>query len=714
MIDWNQTDPYWLTQVKEFLAAEPPPRSLTPGVEQQTAEAIQALRSGRAAAAEAAARTAINASGEHPAAVAFSLSLLACSLLGQGDISGAAQAVTRASHYAPHHPALTYSAGLIELRRGRIDAAAALFERAVDLSPAIGHAWAGLAIIRSLQQDHHGTELAARRALELNVPLGGRLVELALLQATYHLGKPIEGACDFSSLRQAPDSLIAQFLPRLPPVPEGAFDHPADGRPILFIYADHTYVIKHAMPLMLSLKAVATTCRIHLHVANPGYQLQPLLARLSQILAGIPLVVSTETVQPSHFAAAPPIYHSCVRFVRCHSLLQRARQPVLMLDADLLARGDPHGIFKNAPTADVILPESKHDPLWGRIFAGGVGLRPTPGGLAYAARVAALILDNLIKQTGRWFLDQIALQICRDFVPPGTTFALPTKQSIASRTFAAEAFFSSVVNEQKEADNAHTRLKRHLVDEAKLSALVAPREYRTGLISTPQGPLLVDEVDTVIGRSLRETGSWCPQEIHLLSQLIGPGQTVVDGGANIGTHTVAFAKVVGSHGRVFAFEPQRLVFQQLAGNLALNRLTNVFAFQKGLGSEGGTSHVDAPKFENNIGAVRLCGPEARTLEQVDIMLLDDLDLDACHLIKLDVEEMEHAALTGAAKTIARHRPVLSVENHNADPNSPLARLIHQYGYRMFWLGVATKNSNLLCLPNESPVWVKSLEPLIPS
>ena len=270
------------------------------------------------------------------------------------------------------------------------------------------------------------------------------------------------------------------------------------------------------------------------------------------------------------------------------------------------------------------------------------------------------------------------------------------------------------MNEQKEADNAHTRLKRHLVDEAKLSALVAPREYRTGLISTPQGPLLVDEVDTVIGRSLRETGSWCPQEIHLLSQLIGPGQTVVDGGANIGTHTVAFAKVVGSHGRVFAFEPQRLVFQQLAGNLALNRLTNVFAFQKGLGSEGGTSHVDAPKFENNIGAVRLCGPEARTLEQVDIMLLDDLDLDACHLIKLDVEEMEHAALTGAAKTIARHRPVLSVENHNADPNSPLARLIHQYGYRMFWLGVATKNSNLLCLPNESPVWVKSLEPLIPS
>jgi FkbM family methyltransferase len=712
VIDLDQVDSYWLSQVKEFLVAEPTPNSLSPVVERFATDAVRELRANRPIDASAAARNAVDASQGDPTSTAYALSLLAFSFLLQNEFAAASEAAANALTHRPEHPGLIYSAGLIELRRGEVAAAARNFERAVKIAPDLGLAWAGLAVIRSLQQDHTRTEIAARRAISLNALLGGKLVELTLLQATYHLGKSIEGPCDFSALQHDPEAILDDLLARMPPVPEEAFDHPANDQPILFIYADHSYVMKYAIPLILSLSAIGTGCRIHLHVANPGFALQSLIKRLRTCLNNIPLVVSTETVQPTHFAE-PPIFYSCARFIRCYSLLKRSRQPVFVLDADLLARNDPKDIFESAPNADVILSESKHDPLWGKIFAGGVGLRPTPGGLKYAARVAAVIGDNLIKQTGRWFLDQIALEICRDNAPVETSFAMVPKQQMASRSHAASAFFSSVVNEQKDADNAHTRLRKKLLEDAGFTPLLTERTYQTTTVTTPSGAFLVDTADSVIGRSVKQTGQWCPHEVELLSRLLSPGQTVVDGGANIGTHTVPLAKVVGSQGRVYAFEPQRLVFQQLAGNLALNQLVNVFAFQKGLSNRRDTMHVDAPKFPGNYGSVRLCVEDAQTLEEVSVMRLDDLALDACHLIKLDVENMEYVAIDGANATIRRHRPVLYVENHDLSADSPLIRLIHTLGYRMFWHGVATKNPNMLCLPNESPVQVTGLEAISP-
>jgi len=89
--------------------------------------------------------------------------------------------------------------------------------------------------------------------------------------------------------------------------------------------------------------------------------------------------------------------------------------------------------------------------------------------------------------------------------------------------------------------------------------------------------------DKFIGRrSLDAYGEFCELELYLLRQIIKPGMTVVEAGANIGTHTVAFAKAVGATGRVLTFEPQRTVFHMLCGNLALNGLSNVQAINGGL------------------------------------------------------------------------------------------------------------------------------------
>ena len=74
-----------------------------------------------------------------------------------------------------------------------------------------------------------------------------------------------------------------------------------------------------------------------------------------------------------------------------------------------------------------------------------------------------------------------------------------------------------------------------------------------------QGYVLFNANDRYIGMSLKEYGEWSLRETALFGRLVRPGHYVVDAGAHIGVHTLTFARLVGQQGKVFAFEPQRLL-----------------------------------------------------------------------------------------------------------------------------------------------------------
>ncbi|MEM7399847.1 MAG: FkbM family methyltransferase, partial [Pseudomonadota bacterium] len=73
--------------------------------------------------------------------------------------------------------------------------------------------------------------------------------------------------------------------------------------------------------------------------------------------------------------------------------------------------------------------------------------------------------------------------------------------------------------------------------------------------------------DIYIGASMHTYGEYSEIEVQALLHLIEPGETVVEAGANIGSHTVPLARKIGPRGRVIAFEPQSLPFQILTDNL---------------------------------------------------------------------------------------------------------------------------------------------------
>jgi len=190
--------------------------------------------------------------------------------------------------------------------------------------------------------------------------------------------------------------------------------------------------------------------------------------------------------------------------------------------------------------------------------------------------------------------------------------------------------------------------------------------------------------DRFVGRSLDLYGEWCEAELELLLPLVRAGDVVIDVGANIGTHAVPFASAAGRSGRVIAFEPQRAAFQMLCGNIALNCLGSAQCRQEAVGDTVGqvTVPVLAPEESRNFAAVALGDDTAG--EPVPMVTIDSLALEACRLIKIDVEGMEPAVIRGARSTIDAHRPLLFVENNTIDGASATIAAVFEAGYDAWW------------------------------
>jgi FkbM family methyltransferase len=202
------------------------------------------------------------------------------------------------------------------------------------------------------------------------------------------------------------------------------------------------------------------------------------------------------------------------------------------------------------------------------------------------------------------------------------------------------------------------------------------------------GAMIYYSTDQYIGRSLDVYGEYSEGEVDLFKQITRPGMVVVDVGANIGVFTVYFAKEVGASGRVYSFEPQRSLYYILCGNLALNGLNNVTAIHGALGATPGTIFAPALDFAKggNFGGLPLGGGTGGQVagETVGVSTLDALDLERCNLIKIDVEGMECTVLRGAVQTLAKHKPLLYVENDRQENSAELIQWLLDHGYRLYW------------------------------
>lgn len=244
------------------------------------------------------------------------------------------------------------------------------------------------------------------------------------------------------------------------------------------------------------------------------------------------------------------------------------------------------------------------------------------------------------------------------------------------------------------------------------------------------GKIIYNTLDMFVGKSLKLYGEFSQGEAYVFEQMIRPGDCVVEVGANIGSHTVHLAQLVGNDGVVWAFEPQRLVFQILAGNMAINSLVNVHCEQKCVSDTMGKVKVpilDVSRV-NNWGGLSLEKTEEG--EPVDMITLDSLGLSRCDFLKIDVEGMELKVLKGGKGLINSFRPIIYAEADREDKKKALFSWLHAKRYRIYSHNPPLYNPdnyfgnpdnvfrqgeayivsfNVLCLPNERHYEVQGLK-----
>lgn len=197
--------------------------------------------------------------------------------------------------------------------------------------------------------------------------------------------------------------------------------------------------------------------------------------------------------------------------------------------------------------------------------------------------------------------------------------------------------------------------------------------------------------DDHIVQEIARAGSFYESDLleHLAS--VGPrGGVYVDVGANIGNHTVYFARFLAD--RVIAVEANPDVVPVLRTNVERNQpaVVEVVACAAGAATAEGVLVVP-PGMEHNVGAWEVHaagtgGPGGGV--RIPIRALDDvlgellLEDERVSLVKIDVEGMEGAVLRGATRILAAHRPVLVVEMKDDEVLSAVSKLLRPFGYRV--------------------------------
>lgn len=245
---------------------------------------------------------------------------------------------------------------------------------------------------------------------------------------------------------------------------------------------------------------------------------------------------------------------------------------------------------------------------------------------------------------------------------------------------------------------------------AAASALANPRNV---VVQSDYGPVIVNRHDAMIGKWISRDGAWEKDEIELLRWVIpacyGREQEIeiLDIGANIGAHTIAFARFPFPRVVVHAFEAQRTIFDLLAGSVALNHLEHVHCHHRAVSAASGeTIEIQAVDYDQpaDYGCLELevvAKPEfdgARlpgAVETVETVRIDDLGLARVRLMKIDVEGMEHKVLSGSIKTIERCRPVLFLEYEKTDFGF-VKSFLRDAKYRSYY----AQRPNILCVPAE--------------
>ncbi len=199
---------------------------------------------------------------------------------------------------------------------------------------------------------------------------------------------------------------------------------------------------------------------------------------------------------------------------------------------------------------------------------------------------------------------------------------------------------------------------------ARLRAALTPRPSYVymggyGIAVTWRGDrILLPAGDIGLPPYLATRGRWEASVERLLDRLVRPGDTVVEGGANVGYHTLGLGRAVGPRGRVHAFEANPRLVRLVARTVEMAGLDDrVTLHAAAVADRSGAARFSVDPAWSAGGHLSWegTGPAYSETVEVPVASLDDAlaGVAAVDLLRMDIEGSEGLALAGAQALVAR-------------------------------------------------------------
>ncbi|MBT6043425.1 MAG: FkbM family methyltransferase [Gammaproteobacteria bacterium] len=186
----------------------------------------------------------------------------------------------------------------------------------------------------------------------------------------------------------------------------------------------------------------------------------------------------------------------------------------------------------------------------------------------------------------------------------------------------------------------------------------------TQQLNTSLGHSITAFTNDHVGDKIARNGLYEKENLTLLLQLLKKITTpvVLDIGANIGNHALAFSTVAN---KVLAFEPLPAVYALLDRNVTQNNITNIQTFPFALSdveedatifmvSEGNVGASSFDKRNDNVEAVTVS-------KKIGDKVFQESGLKKLDMVKIDVEAHEVYVLRGLMQTLQQHKPIITME-----------------------------------------------------
>jgi FkbM family methyltransferase len=177
-----------------------------------------------------------------------------------------------------------------------------------------------------------------------------------------------------------------------------------------------------------------------------------------------------------------------------------------------------------------------------------------------------------------------------------------------------------------------------------------------------------------------------------LQELVKPGMTAYDVGANIGYISLMLARLVGESGRVFAFEALPANTTRWQGNVDLNGLGGRMQLFCGAVADSNTPLRFLVHASGGMGKAAGSAGRANAYQgeiEVRGVSLDEFVFGQGNppprIIKMDIEGGEVLALPGMRRLLQETRPSLVLELHGQESIRVSWEILSGMGYRMCWM-----------------------------